>query len=119
MVSGQVQVNHADLSKAGGDTAAKSGDAESIQAKIADAQVKDGSWGLVGKITEGDYKNLLSQLDDHMNQMSQGIQTLADTIKQIATNYKENEDAVSDSFKDIEKQVDEAPKPPTAKPEGA
>jgi hypothetical protein len=54
-----------------------------------------------------------------MNQMSQGIQTLADTIKQIADNYKQNEDAVSDSFKDIEKQIDEAPTPPTAKPEGA
>jgi uncharacterized protein YukE len=114
-----VQVNHADLSKAGGDTAAKSSDAESIKAKIASAQVEDGSWGLVGKITEGDYKNLLGQLNDHMNQMSQGIQTLADTIKQIADNYKQNEDAVSDSFKDIEKQIDEAPTPPTAKPEGA
>lgn len=119
MVSGQVQVNHEEISKAGSDTAAKSSDAESIQAKIADAQVEDGSWGLVGKITEGDYKNLLSQLNDHMNQMSQGIQTLANTIKQIATNYKENEDAIIDSFKDIENQVNEAPKPPTAKPEGA
>lgn len=119
MVSGQVQVNHQEVSDAGSKTADKSSDADTIKAKIADAQVADGSWGLVGKITEGSYKDLLSQLNDHMNQMSEGIQNLADTIKQIATNYKENEDAISDSFKDIENEVGEAPKPPTPHAEGA
>jgi uncharacterized protein YukE len=119
VVSGQVQVNHQEVSDAGSKTADKSGEAESIRAKIASAQVEDGSWGLVGKITEGSYKDLLSQLNDHMSKMSDGIQNLADTIKKIADNYKQNEDAISDSFKDIEKEVGEAPKPPTAHAEGA
>lgn len=119
MVSGQIQVNHQEVADTGAKTAEKSADAENIKAKIASAQVEDGSWGLVGKITEGSYKDLLSQLDDHMNQMSQGIQSLADTIKKIADNYKENEDAINDSFKDIESKLSDAPKPPTAHAEGA
>jgi uncharacterized protein YukE len=116
---GQVQVNHQEVSDAGAKAGEKTGDAENIKAKIASAQVEDGSWGLVGKITEGSYKDLLSQLNDHMNQMSQGIQNLADTIKKIADNYKENEDAINDSFKDIETKLADAPKAPTAHAEGA
>ena len=119
MVSGQVQVNLEEVTDTGSKTADKSSDADTIKAKITSAQVEDGSWGLVGKITEGSYKDLLSQLNDHMNQMSQGIQTLADTIKQIATNYKENEDSISDSFTDIVNEIGEAPKPPTPHAEGA
>lgn len=119
MVSGQVQVSHEEVSDAGGKTADKASDADTIKAKVQSAQVEDGSWGLVGKITEGSYKDLLSQLNDHMSKMSDGIQNLADTIKKIADNYKQNEDAISDSFKDIEKEVGEAPKPPTAHAEGA
>lgn len=119
MVSGQIQVSHQEVSDTGSATAQKSGEAESIKSKIQSAQVEDGSWGLVGKITEGSYKDLLSQLDDHMSHMSQGIEKLADTIKQIAANYKENEDSISESFKEIDKEIGEAPKPPTPHAEGA
>jgi uncharacterized protein YukE len=119
VVSGQIQVNHQEVSDTGAKAGDKSADADTIKAKIQGAQVEDGSWGLVGKITEGSYKDLLGQLNDHMNQMSQGIQALSDTIKQIATTYKDNEDAVSGSFNDIINDIGEAPKPPTAHAEGA
>jgi uncharacterized protein YukE len=114
-VSGQIQVNHQEVSDAGSKTAAKAGDAETIKAKIQSAQVEDGSWGLVGKITEGAYSGLLGQLNDHMSQMSSGIQKLGDTIKQIASNYKENEDSISSGFEDIVKEIGDSPKPPTPK----
>lgn len=119
MVSGRVQVKHEEVSDTGSKTAEKSSDADTIKAKIASAQVEDGAWGLVGKITEGSYSDLLGQLNDHMSQMSEGIQKLADTIKQIAANYKDNEDSISDSFSDIINEIGEAPKPPTARAEGA
>jgi uncharacterized protein YukE len=118
-VSGQIQVNHQEITVMAAKAGEKTGDADSIKAKIAGAQVAEDSWGLVGKITEGSYKDLLTQLNDHMNEMSQGIQTLADTIKQIAANYKENEDSISDSFGDISKEIGEAPEPPTPHAEGA
>jgi uncharacterized protein YukE len=107
------------MTDTGQKTAEKSSDADGIKAKIAEAQVAENSWGLVGKITEGQYKTLLDQLNDHMNQMSQGIEKLSDTIKQIAATYKENEGSISDSFNDIDKKIGEAPKPPTPHAEGA
>ncbi|HEX3784694.1 MAG TPA: hypothetical protein VHX38_33955 [Pseudonocardiaceae bacterium] len=112
-MSGSFQANHQEMADTAGKTGDKADDADSIKSSISEAQVPSGSWGLVGKITEGKYATLLSQLNDHMDAMSQGIANLAGTIQKIATNYKENEDSISDSFSDIDKEIGEEPAPPT------
>lgn len=113
MVSGQVQVNHQEVKDTAGTAGDKASDAETIQSKITSAQVPGNAWGLVGLITVSAYDELLGALNDHMKNMSSGIQNLSDTLKSIADNYKQNEEAINDSFKDIEKELGDAPKPPT------
>lgn len=117
MVSGQIQVNHQELADTGDKTRETSDDAKTIQQKISSAQVPPDAWGLVGLLTVGQYETLLSALNDHMNTMASGIQNLADTIKQIAGNYKENEDSVAESFSDVEKDLGETAQPPAPKGE--
>lgn len=116
-MSGQIQVNQQELADTGDKAGAASEDTKTIQQKIQSAQVPPDAWGLVGLLTVGQYEILLSALNDHMNSMSQGIQTLADTIKQIAGNYKENEDSVAESFSDIEKDLGDTAQPPAPKGE--
>lgn len=115
MVSGQIQVNHQELTDTGTKAGDTSGDAKTIQQKIQAAQVPQNAWGEVGLLTVGEYEILLAALNDHMNTMSQGIQNLAGTIQQIATNYKENEDSVAETFSDAEKDLGDAAQAPTAK----
>lgn len=112
MVSGQVQVSPQEVTATASKTGDKAGEAETIQQKIASAQVPGNSWGLVGLITVGAYSELLGALNDHMNTMSQGIQNLAGTIKSIADNYQQNEDEVSEKFADIDKDLGVTAVPP-------
>jgi uncharacterized protein YukE len=105
MVSGHYQVNARELT----DTASKTGDtatdAQTIQQKIAAAQVPGNAWGLVGLITVGAYNELLGALNDHTQHMATGIQKLSDTIKAIGENYQRNEDDIAEKFSDIEKDL--------------
>lgn len=115
MVSGQIQVNHQELTDTGTKTGDTSDDAKTIQQKIQAAQVPQNAWGIVGLLTVGEYEVLLAALNDHMSTMSQGIQNLASTIQQIASNYKENEDSVAETFSDVEKDLGDTAQAPTAK----
>lgn len=108
-MSGDFQVNHAQLTDASGRTAAQASAADSIKGKVAAAngQVPSKAWGLLGNLTVYHaYTEMLGQLNDHVSDMIQSVQKLASDIKTTADQYKQNEDDVAKSFQGIQNDLD-------------
>lgn len=111
------QVNHAELTDAATQTDGKAKDAESIRQKVtsADNSVPSQAWGLLGDLTVYHwYQSVYSTFNDHVNKMISGVNTLATDIKNTADQYKQNDDAVGDQFKDIENDLAGEPATKTA-----
>ncbi|HWE89600.1 MAG TPA: hypothetical protein VG317_09080 [Pseudonocardiaceae bacterium] len=113
------QANHQEITDTGAKTADKAQEAESIRSKVdaANGLVPSKAWGLLGNMTVyGKYTEMYSTFSEHVNKMVQGVQHLADDIKTTADQYKQNEEAVQEKFKEIENEMGGAPQPPTMGP---
>jgi uncharacterized protein YukE len=104
-------VDHQKLSETAGQTSSKAKDAEGIQQKVssADGLVPPQAWGLLGKMTvHNAYTSMLGTFQDHLSNMAQGIQKLADDIKATADQYRQNDEDAQEKLKDIEKELDDS-----------
>jgi uncharacterized protein YukE len=111
-VSDGYQVVHPELSAAADKTSGKADDADSIRQKVsaANGSVPSQAWGLLGNMTcFGIYQEVYSTFSGHVDKMITGVRNLAADIKTTADQYHQNEDAVAESFTDVEQELGDVP----------
>jgi uncharacterized protein YukE len=114
-MSGGFQVNHAEISAAGDQTAGKADEAAGIKGKVAAAngKVPSQAWGLLGQLGPHEiYESLYNSFSSHIDDMVSGVQQLSDQLKQTAEQYKQNEDDINDKLKDVMTDLEGTAKPP-------
>lgn len=103
-----LQVNHRELANTGAKTADKAKEADGIQQKLgaANGLIPEKAWGLLGNLTVHHmYTDMLGAFQDHVSNMVQGMEKLADDIRSTADHYRQNDEAAEEKFKDIEKEL--------------
>jgi uncharacterized protein YukE len=113
------QANHQQITDTGAKTADKAREAESVRSKVdaANGLVPSQAWGLLGNMGPFQiYTGLYNTFNDHVGKMIQGVQKLASDIQATADQYKQNEDAIQEKFKEVENEMGSGPRPPTMGP---
>ncbi|GAB2746360.1 hypothetical protein GCM10027174_20420 [Salinifilum aidingensis] len=76
--------------------------AGTIKDKSSEAEVADTAWGVVGLFVKSDYDDLLQQVDDHLDQIKQGIADIGDKLTETAKDYDEVDRAHQDAIQQVE-----------------
>lgn len=99
-------VEPADLREYSNKLAGGTAKANEIKGLVADADVGDQSWGIVGLFVKDTYTQLLGDLNSLLEQMGQGYQSGADKFRASADNYERYEDEVERLLGDIHVALD-------------
>lgn len=68
---------------------------------VAQSDVSNESWGLIGLATKEDYVDLLHQLQDRLDDMKDGLQSAAEKFTLSAKEYRESEARGEQTFKSL------------------
>jgi len=71
-----------------------------VSGLVAQSDVGDESWGVVGLFVKSKYTDMLGDLNDLLTDMTEGLQAGADKMAECAAAYREVDDAVAKIFND-------------------
>ncbi|TDV51002.1 ESX-1 secretion-associated protein [Actinophytocola oryzae] len=71
-----------------------------VSGLVAQSDVGDQSWGIVGLFVKSRYTEMLGDLNDLLGDMSDGLQAGADKVAECAAAYREIETAIAKIFDD-------------------
>jgi hypothetical protein len=69
-----------------------------VRGLVAQSDVGDESWGVVGLFVKSKYTDMLGDLNDLLTDMSEGLQAGADKMAECAAAYREVNDAAAKLF---------------------
>ena len=69
-----------------------------VQGLVAQSDVGDESWGIVGLFVKSTYTGMLGDLGNLLGDMSEGLQGGADKMTETAADYRAVEDAIAEIF---------------------
>ena len=76
-----------------------------VSGLVAQSDVGDESWGIVGLFVHGTYTEMLGDLHSLLGDMSEGMQSGADKMTETADLYQSIEDAIAQIFNDAAEQL--------------
>ncbi|MDV6013137.1 type VII secretion target [Haloechinothrix sp. LS1_15] len=79
--------------------------ASEIKSLVAEADVGDESWGIIGLFTKQSYTEALEQLQEQMQALIDGVETASEKFRAAARDYRELEDTCRQTLSGI---LDEA-----------
>ncbi|MBA0124712.1 ESX-1 secretion-associated protein [Haloechinothrix sp. YIM 98757] len=106
------QVDPDVIKKYSEDVGTYSDQAAQIKDLVAQADVGDESWGVVGIFTKDSYTQALRQLQEQMQALMDGAQTAAEKFAATAEAYQEREDEAVRVMQDALDALDTCPPPP-------
>lgn len=80
--------------------------AAEIAGLVAQADVGDKSWGVVGLFVKDDYTRMLGDLNDLFQALQDGLQSGADKFNGAAQDYDAQEEAVKQLLNGLQVQLD-------------
>jgi hypothetical protein len=96
---------NADLGGMDGYSSKLSGDtklAAEVSGLVAQSDVGDQSWGIVGIFVKSSYTSMLGDLDSLLGDMKEGLASGAQKMSECARDYREMEDTIAKIFSGIE-----------------
>ena len=72
-----------------------------VSGLVAQSDVGDESWGVVGLFVKSKYTGMLGDLNDLLTDMTEGLQAGADKMTECVAAYREVNDAAARAFKGI------------------
>ena len=95
---------HVDLKGIDGYATKLSGDtalANEVSGLVAQSDVGDQSWGIVGLFVKSKYTEMLGDLDDLLGDMRDGLQSGAEKMTACAQTYRDIDTALAEIFNDV------------------
>lgn len=71
-----------------------------VSGLVAQSDVGDESWGIVGLFVKSKYTEMLGDLNDLLKDMTDGLQAGADKMAACAKEYRDIDDAIAKIFDD-------------------
>ncbi|GHE96710.1 hypothetical protein GCM10017786_31690 [Amycolatopsis deserti] len=106
-MAGGFQVDVEALRTTGARAADLTGKVSALQQATHEADVPTVSWGLLGVPVHAFYQQLLGQLKTHLNEMSEGYQSIGAKLTSAADAYSSMDDEVVRAFGDIAELLEE------------
>lgn len=78
-----------------------------IAGLVAQSDVSNKSWGVVGWFVKDDYTRMLGDLNDLFTAMQEGLQSGADKFNGAAQDYDDQEEAVKQLLNGLQVQLDD------------
>lgn len=94
---------HVDLSGVDNYSSTLTGDkalVSEVSGLVAQSDVGDQSWGIVGLFVKSKYTEMLGDLNDLLGDMTDGLQSGAEKMAACAKEYRDIEDAIAKIFND-------------------
>lgn len=79
---------------------------EELRKAVADADVSDASWGIVGVFTKSRYTCSLGALEGLLAQLDSGLRTASDAFASVAGSYRSLELTFTDCINAIHSELD-------------
>jgi hypothetical protein len=76
-----------------------------VSGLVSQADVGNESWGIVGLFVHGKYTDMLGDLKNLLQDMSDGLQSGADKMTDTADLYQGIEDSIAKAFNDAAEQL--------------
>ncbi|NKQ56377.1 hypothetical protein HFP15_26210 [Amycolatopsis sp. K13G38] len=95
------------LTKYSDDLKANKESVSQVTGKVAEADVGDKSWGIVGLFVKQKYTDMLNDLKELLKEMENGLGSASEKIGGAAKAYKDKDDEHKQKLADIVKQLDD------------
>lgn len=100
-------VDIAALTKYSGELKANKEAVSKVSGQVAESDVGDKSWGIVGLFVKHKYTDMLNDLKDLLEEMETGLDSASGKIGGAAKAYRDRDDEHKQSLSDIVKQLDD------------